>query len=52
MKDVKGLISLIMNQQVFKDWNMSIESNPIDLSNQTILPDPQIVKEDQIININ
>jgi hypothetical protein len=44
MRDINGLIGLLMNQQVFRDWNLAIESNPIDLRNQTILPEPQIFK--------
>ena len=33
MDDINGLISMIMGQQVFKDWNLSIESNPIEMRN-------------------
>ena len=52
MRDINGLIGLLMNQQVFRDWNLAIESNPIDLRNQTILPEPQIFKQNQVIHIN
>lgn len=40
MRDINSLIGILMNQQVFRDWNLSIESNPIDLKNQTVLQEP------------
>lgn len=52
MKDINSLIGLLMNQQVFRDWNLTIESNPIDLRNQTVLNEPQIFKQNQLIHIN
>ena len=44
MRDINSVIGLLMQQQVFRDWNLSIDSNPIDMRNQTILPEPQIFK--------
>ena len=32
--------------------NISIQSNPIDMSNQTILAEPQIFKQNQVIHVN
>ena len=52
MKDVNFLIDMIARQPVFTEWSMTIDTNPINLSNQTILPDPQIIKENQVIHIN
>ena len=33
MKKISEAVGLLMQQQVFKDFELSIESNPIDLSN-------------------
>ena len=44
MREVLQCMSLVSQQQPLRDWNMTIESNPIELRNRTILPSPQIFK--------
>ena len=52
MRDIEQVVSLLMQQQVFADMNISMQSNPIDMTNQTILAEPQIFKQNQIIHVN
>lgn len=52
MREIHDVVGLLMQQQIFRDWNVSINSAPIEMRNQTILAEPMIFKENQIIHVN
>ena len=52
MTQVQRCISSLMQTQPLRDWDLSIQSNAIDMNNQTVLAAPQIFKQSQIIHID
>jgi len=45
-------MNLLMQQQVLKDWDISLSSNPVELGSQRVLAAPQIFKQNQVIHID
>ena len=41
-----------METQPLRDWEMAIQSNPMDLANQAVLTAPMIFKQNQVIHID
>jgi len=52
MREIDNVVGILMKQQIFRDWNLSINSAPIEMRNQTVLAEPMIFKENQIIHVN
>ena len=52
MREIDNVVVILMKQQIFRDWNLSINSAPIEMRNQTVLAEPMIFKENQIIHVN
>ena len=52
MREIDNVVGILMKQQIFRDWKISINSAPIEMRNQTVLAEPMIFKENQIIHVN
>lgn len=52
MREVVQMMQTLMQQQVLKDFEVSVNSAPVELTNQMVLPEPQIFKHNQVIHIN
>ena len=52
MREIDNVVGILMKQQIFRDWKISINSAPIEMRNQTVLAEPMIFKENQIIYVN
>lgn len=52
MREIGDAMKLLGKQPVFREWNLKIEAQPVNLSQQPILPEPQAFKQNELIRIN